>query len=67
MNEILINKDGCDEKDSIVYVRRFAVSVIKSKGARSVAQNMRQLTRNARLAFDYLRMTENSRTRALRH
>jgi len=34
--------------------------VIKSKGVRSVAQNMRQLTCNTRLVFDYLRMTENS-------
>jgi hypothetical protein len=43
-------------------LRRFAISVIKSKskGSGSVAQKMRQLTRNVRLVFDYLRMTENS-------
>jgi hypothetical protein len=41
-------------------LRRFAVSVIKSKGVRSVAQKMRQLTRNVRSVFDYLRMTNNS-------
>ncbi len=33
--------------------------VIKSKGARSVAQKMRELTRNTRLVFDYLRMTKS--------
>jgi hypothetical protein len=41
-------------------LRRFAVGVIKARGARNVAQKMRQLTRNVRLLFDYLRMTENS-------
>jgi len=46
--------------ENITRLRRFAIGVIKSKGAGSVAQKMRQLTRNARLVFDYLRMTENS-------
>ena len=46
--------------ENITRLRRFAIGVIKSKGARSVAQKMRQLTRNVRLVFDYLRMTENS-------
>jgi len=46
--------------ENITRLRRFAISVIKSHGARSVAQKMRQLTRNVRLVFDYLRMTENS-------
>ena len=46
--------------ENITRLRRFAISVIKSQGARSVAQKMRQLTRNVRLVFDYLRMTENS-------
>ncbi len=46
--------------ENITRLRRFAIGVIKSKGVRSVAQKMRQLTRNARLVFDYLRMTENS-------
>ena len=41
-------------------LRRFAVSLIKSKGVRSVAQKMRQLTLNTRLVFDYLKMTQNS-------
>jgi predicted transposase YbfD/YdcC len=45
---------------NITRLRRFAIGVIKSKGVRSVAQKMRQLTRNVRLVFDYLRMTENS-------
>ena len=46
--------------DNITRLRRFAIGVIKSHGARSVAQKMRQLTRNVRLVLDYLRMTENS-------
>jgi len=46
--------------ENITRLRRFAIGVIKSKGVRSVAQKMRQLTRNSRLVFDYLRMTENS-------
>jgi predicted transposase YbfD/YdcC len=46
--------------ENITRLRRFAIGVIKSKGARSVAQKMRELTRNVRLVFDYLRMTENS-------
>lgn len=46
--------------ENITRLRRFAVGLIKSKGVRSVAQKMRQLTRNVRLVFDYLHMTENS-------
>jgi predicted transposase YbfD/YdcC len=46
--------------ENITRLRRFAIGVIKSRGAGSVAQKMRQLTRNVRLVFDYLRMTENS-------
>ncbi len=46
--------------ENITRLRRFAVGVIKSKGVRSVAQKMRQLTCNVRLVFDYLRMTKNS-------
>lgn len=46
--------------ENMTRLRRFAISVIKSKGVRSVAQKMRELTRNVRLVFDYLRMTQNS-------
>jgi predicted transposase YbfD/YdcC len=46
--------------ENITRLRRLAISIIKSKGARSVAQKMRQLMRNIRLVFDYLRMTRNS-------
>ena len=46
--------------ENITRLRRFAISIIKSKGVRSVAQAMRVLTRNTRLVFDYLRMTQNS-------
>jgi predicted transposase YbfD/YdcC len=48
--------------ENITRLRRFAIGVIKSKKVRSVAQKMRELTRNVRLVFDYLRMTENSCT-----
>jgi len=46
--------------ENITRLRRFAIGVIKSRGARSVAQKMRELTRHVRSVFDYLRMTENS-------
>jgi len=46
--------------ENITRLRRFAIGVIKSKGVRSVAQKMRQLTRNVRMVFDYLRMADNS-------
>jgi len=46
--------------ENITRLRRFAIGVIKSKGVRSVAQKMRELTRNVRMVFDYLRMTQNS-------
>ena len=46
--------------ENMTRLRRFAVGLIKSKGARSVAQKMRELTMNTRLVFDYLKMTRNS-------
>jgi predicted transposase YbfD/YdcC len=48
--------------ENMTRLRRFAVGVIKmfTKGKTSVAEKMRQLNRNIRLVFDYLRMTENS-------
>ena len=46
--------------ENITRLRRFAIGVLKSKGRGGVAQKMRQLTRNVRLVFDYLRMSENS-------
>ena len=46
--------------ENITRLRRFAIGLIKAKGVRSVAQKMRELTRNVRLVFDYLRMTKNS-------
>jgi predicted transposase YbfD/YdcC len=53
--------------ENITRLRRFAIGVIKSKGVRSVAQKMRQLTRNTRLVFDYLRMTGNTCACPSRH
>ncbi|HOK07651.1 MAG TPA: ISAs1 family transposase [Syntrophales bacterium] len=46
--------------ENITRLRRFAVGVIKSKKVSSVAQKMRELTRNVRLVFDYLRMSANT-------
>jgi predicted transposase YbfD/YdcC len=46
--------------ENMTRLRRFAIGVIKSKGGGSVPQKMRRLTRNVRLVFDYLRMTENT-------
>jgi predicted transposase YbfD/YdcC len=46
--------------ENMTRLRRFAIGVIKLKGVTNVAQKIRQLTRNARLVFDYLRMTVNS-------
>ena len=46
--------------ENVTRLRRFAIGVIKSKGVRSVAQKTRQLSFNARLVFDYLRMTKNA-------
>ena len=40
--------------ENITRLRRFAISIIKLKGARSVAQEMRQLSRNVRLVLDHL-------------
>jgi predicted transposase YbfD/YdcC len=46
--------------ENISRLRRFAIGLIKSKGVNNVAQKMRELTRNVRLVFDYLKMTKNS-------
>ena len=48
------------DPENMTRLRRFAVSVIKSKRVRSVAQKMRELTLNTRRVFDYLKMTRNS-------
>jgi len=46
--------------ENISRLRRFAVGIIKSKGVHSVAEKMRELHRNTRLVFDYLRMSKNT-------
>lgn len=48
--------------ENISRLRRFAVGVIQfiADGKVSVAEKMRQLHRNTRSVFDYLRMTDNS-------
>lgn len=46
--------------ENITRFRRFAVSLVKSKKVESVAQKMRDLNRNTRAVFDYLKMTKKS-------
>jgi predicted transposase YbfD/YdcC len=48
--------------ENVSRLRRFAIGAIQfiSDGTSSVAEKMRQLHRNTRLVFDYLRMTKNS-------
>jgi predicted transposase YbfD/YdcC len=46
--------------ENVTRLRRFAIGLIKSKGVKNVAQKIRQLNKNTRLVFDYLRMTSNS-------
>jgi hypothetical protein len=59
------NEDRCRIRTgqcpvNITRLRRFAVGLIKSKGADCLAQKMRELVQNTRLVFDYLKMTKNS-------
>lgn len=46
--------------ENITRLRRFAIGLIKSRTQTNVARKMRQLNRNTRLVFDYLKMTKNS-------
>jgi predicted transposase YbfD/YdcC len=48
--------------ENITRLRRFAIGLIQPflKRNQSVAQKMRQLCRNTRLVFDYLRMSDNT-------
>lgn len=48
--------------ENMTRLRRFALGVIQlvTKGKVSVAEKIRQLSRNVRLVFDYLRMTDNT-------
>jgi len=46
--------------ENMSRLRRFAIGLIKSKGATNVAQKMRQLTMRPRMVFDYLKMTDNT-------
>jgi predicted transposase YbfD/YdcC len=46
--------------ENMTRLRRFAISICKLRDVKNVAQKMRELSRNTRLVFDYLRMTKNS-------
>jgi len=47
--------------ENITRLRRFAISIIKSKKKKlSIARTMRTLNRDIRAVFDYLKMTRNS-------
>jgi predicted transposase YbfD/YdcC len=45
---------------NVTRLRRFAIGLIKAKGAANVARKIRELNKNTRLVFDYLRMTKNT-------
>ena len=49
--------------ENMTRLRRFSISLVKSKGAKCVAEKLRQLNRNTRMVFDYLKMTRNSNPR----
>jgi predicted transposase YbfD/YdcC len=51
--------------ENLTALRRFATGVIKSRTQESVSSTIQRLGRNVRLVFDYLRMTENSRSSRL--
>jgi len=46
--------------ENMARFRRFAIGLLKSRGARSVSQKMRELNGNIRKVFDLFRMTRNS-------
>lgn len=46
--------------ENITRLRRFAVGLIKVKKAKNVAPKMRELNKNMRLVFDYLKMSQNT-------
>jgi predicted transposase YbfD/YdcC len=48
---------------NVTALRRFAIGAIKAKSRDTVAATIQRLARNVRLVFDYLRMTDNSRSR----
>lgn len=50
--------------ENMTRLRRFAITLIKAKPVKSVAQKMRQLNRDMRLVFDYLCMTRNAQRAA---
>lgn len=50
--------------ENITRLRRFAIGLLKSKGVRSVAQKMRQLSFSPRLVLDYLKIPGVSHTPA---
>jgi len=61
------NEDRCTIRTghgpaNITRLRRLATSLIKSKSKDSVASTIQRLARNTRLVFDYLRMTNNSKS-----
>ena len=59
------NEDRCIIRtgygpENITRLRRFAVGLIKVKKSKVAAQKMRELNKNMRLVFDYLKMTQNT-------
>lgn len=46
--------------ENMTRLRRFAIGLIKTKGAKNVVQKMRFLNKSTRTVFDYLKMTQNT-------
>jgi len=45
--------------ENMTRLRRFAIGLVKSKGAKNVSKKMRQLNKNTRAVLDYLKITTN--------
>lgn len=50
---------------NIAALHCFATGAIKAKSRDTISATIQRLARNVHLAFDYLRMTDNSRHRSL--
>jgi len=49
--------------ENMTRLRRFAIGLIKSKGCTNVSEKTRELNRNPRMVFDYLKMSKNTHKR----
>jgi hypothetical protein len=45
--------------ENMTRLRRFAIGLIKSKGAKGISKKMRKLNKQTRAVLDYLKITNN--------